>query len=159
MRIRQTSTARTRTQQTNFWNQCYRLIQKDERSMSAPRTQATTHANDKQHGTRKRMEEKTHTRIRLWAKQGELQWRRARFILNITPGTQSLRELPKTCFSLRLAEFFVHFFVEPWSNQQFFGHPSSELPCFETVKHAISRICPSFLVQICGASDSQHFVF
>ena len=29
--------------------------------MSVPTTQATTHANDKQHGTRKRIEKNTHT--------------------------------------------------------------------------------------------------
>ena len=42
----------------------------------------------------------------------------------------------------------------------FFWHPSWELPCFKTAKHAISRVWPSFLSKSRGASDSGYlFVF
>ena len=56
--------------------------------------------------------------------------------------------------------FSSTFLWSPCVKQHLFGRPSSELPCFETVKHAISRVCPSLLIQSCGASDSEYpFVF
>ena len=50
-----------------------------------------------------------------------------------------------------------------WSlrlRQHFCCRPSWELPCFKRAKHAISRVCPSFLSKSRGASDSEYlFVF
>ena len=81
-------------------------------------------------------------------------------VLNITPGIQSCGTPPKTWLSLIRDGFCVHFSVEPLSNRQFWGHPSWELPCFKTAKHAISRVWPSFLSKSRGASDSEYlFVF
>ena len=67
---------------------------------------------------------------------------------------------PKTCLSLGPDEFFVRFSVEPSSKQHFFCRPNGELPCFKTAKHAISRVCPSFLGKSRGAWGSKYlFVF
>ena len=68
-------------------------------------------------------------------------------ILNITPGTQSLGEVPKTWFSLGSAGFFVHFFVEPLSNQQFFWPSEFRAPMFRNSKTRYFTRLPFFFEQ------------
>ena len=72
-------------------------------------------------------------------------------ILNIIPGMQSCGTPPKTWFSLICDDFCVHFSVEPLSNRQFWSHPSWELPCFKTAKHAIYIVFINILDESCGA--------